>query len=524
MGEGRERCTQNAHPRSHCTVSCVPNHPFPTLSVALLTRIFPLSRHVFCVQNSKPNVLSGEALLNTAGVRATLALSGYLSKEDFINRQQTFVDSLVVALRSSGQSIDASNIIVVYVCYGNDCTTFYSGRRLAAELIEVDFQVNTPDGDARAVFSAMSSDAFLSAVSSELSRVLGRNVEAAYIRAPEKVSESSGDSEDALTDSKKQEEQLNTQAARSTAQFAVLIVVVIVVLLLGIASVTGLYIVWRRRRETATAAEEEQKKAKKDFHADHSLDAKTISDEPEASPLPKVSLWPKTAGRSDIDKEDELRLKEALKKSEDTERRLAFARRQAERVRQENEMLANDIAEMSSFSMSLSEYSHSSRYLDLSLTRATSTPNRNDTPKRNNRVHPDAAIQENSDAPGNSIEDPMQTGNSLEDSTDFMQIGNLMEKSTDAGDSMMLFDAQETPVRVRSSDVSLVQAFNEPDAETGMQEDGAAEETLDLATGIAASGPWFTPPPPPPADASVSEKRRRCSAHVSASSYSFADN
>jgi hypothetical protein len=85
---------------------------------------------------------------------------------------------------------------------------------------------------------------------------------------------------------------------------------------------------------------------------------------------------------------------------------------------------------------------------------------------------------------------------------------SFIEDSTHADDSMMLFDVQETPIRMTSADVSLVEALNGPDAETGMQED----EALKLAVGADASGPWFTPPPP--ADPSASENRRRCSAHA----------
>jgi hypothetical protein len=85
---------------------------------------------------------------------------------------------------------------------------------------------------------------------------------------------------------------------------------------------------------------------------------------------------------------------------------------------------------------------------------------------------------------------------------------SFIEDSTHADDSMMLFDVQETPIRMTSADVSLVEALNGPDAETGMQED----EALELAVGADASGPWFTPPPP--ADPSASENRRRCSTHA----------
>jgi hypothetical protein len=475
---------------NHCPVFC-PNtfmiHA-TTRSFASLTTILSRLHGVLCEFHSKPNALPGKDLLNTAGVRATLGLSGYRSKEDFINQQNKFVDSLVVALKASGKSIDASYIVVVHVCYGNDCTTFYTGRRrLAAELIEVDFQVNTPDGDAESVFSTMSSDAFLSAISFELSRVLGRHVDAAYIRAPEKVSKSKEASENNLVGSKTQKEQLETQVGRSTAHFPVWIIVVILVLLLGVASAAGLYLVWRRRREN-DSEEVNLKQAKTEFNANHSNEDRPVNDEEELT-LPKARVQ-KTAGRPEIDDEVAERLREAKQKCEETERRLKTVRWEAERKRKENEMLANEIAEISSFSLNLSINSGPVRYLDLSLTRASSIPNKS--------LHPDAAIQNTSEEAGISIEDPMPT--SMDES--------FIEDSTHADDSMMLFDVQETPIRMTSADVSLVEALNGPDAETGMQED----EALKLAVGADASGPWFTPPPP--ADPSASENRRRCSAHA----------
>jgi len=71
---------------------------------------------------------------------------------------------------------------------GNDCTTYYSGRRLLSLITEVDFQINIPDGsDLTKVFTTMASSAFLTSIETELSTSMNRDIGAAYVRAPEEV-------------------------------------------------------------------------------------------------------------------------------------------------------------------------------------------------------------------------------------------------------------------------------------------------------------------------------------------------
>ena len=142
-----------------------------------------------CENHIKP----GRDILNAAGVRSTMGLSGYLSKEDFIVNQQKFVDAVVTSLEGTKQGINSSHIVVISVCYGNDCTTYYSGRRLLATMTEVDFQVNVPNGtNLTLVLSTMSSDTFLKSMETVLTSVMGREIAASYVRAPEEVIEAAG--------------------------------------------------------------------------------------------------------------------------------------------------------------------------------------------------------------------------------------------------------------------------------------------------------------------------------------------
>jgi cysteine-rich repeat protein len=144
----------------------------------------------------KNYIIPGKEILNNAGVRSTMGLSGYLSKEDFINNKRLFVQSIVASLQVAqvtGQGINSSHVVVIQACYGNDCTTYYSGRRLLALITEVDFQINMPEGaNLTLVFKHMSSDSFLRLVETKLSALMNRAIGASYIRAPEEVIKSAG--------------------------------------------------------------------------------------------------------------------------------------------------------------------------------------------------------------------------------------------------------------------------------------------------------------------------------------------
>jgi len=145
------------------------------------------------------HIIPGRDILNAAGVRSTMGLSGYLSKEDFIVNQHIFVDAVVASLESTKQGINSSHIVVISVCYGNDCTTYYSGRRQLATVTEVDFQINVPNGkNLTLVLSSMASDEFLAAMASQLSAAMNREIGAAYVRAPEEVIEAASSAESAF--------------------------------------------------------------------------------------------------------------------------------------------------------------------------------------------------------------------------------------------------------------------------------------------------------------------------------------
>jgi cysteine-rich repeat protein len=141
----------------------------------------------------KNYIIPGKEILNNAGVRLTMGLSGYLSKEDFINNQRTFVEGIVESMLVTGQGINSSHVVVIQACYGNDCTTYYSGRRLLALITEVDFQINMPESaNLTLVFKHMSSDSFLRLVETKLSALMNRAIGASYVRAPEEVIKSAG--------------------------------------------------------------------------------------------------------------------------------------------------------------------------------------------------------------------------------------------------------------------------------------------------------------------------------------------
>ena len=134
------------------------------------------------------HIPSGREILNHAGVRSAMGVSGYFSKEDFIVNQDEFVKAILAALGGLEQGIDSSHVVVIQVCYGNDCTTYYSGRRQLALVTEVDFQINIPNSsNVVSVLRAMASDNFLKNMEKFLSVAMGRKIECAYVRPPEEV-------------------------------------------------------------------------------------------------------------------------------------------------------------------------------------------------------------------------------------------------------------------------------------------------------------------------------------------------
>ena len=139
------------------------------------------------------HILPGKEILNHVGVRSTIGLSGYLSKEDFIVSsidQPKFVDSVIAALSDFAPSLNRTHVIVINVCYGNDCTTFYSGRRQLSLLTEVDFQINAPSGvNVMSLLKTMASDSFLQSVETRISAAMNRVIGVGYVRAPEEVIE-----------------------------------------------------------------------------------------------------------------------------------------------------------------------------------------------------------------------------------------------------------------------------------------------------------------------------------------------
>jgi len=203
------------------------------------------------------HIIPGREILNNAGVRSTMGLSGYLSKEDFIVNQDKFVEAVVAALEGTKQGINSSHIVVISVCYGNDCTTYYSGRRQLATVTEVDFQVNVPNGtNLTLVLSTMASDDFLAATASRLSAAMNREIGAAYVRAPEEVIAAAasavsafGSNDGSLTAGDKL---LQSEAAKMELQLTS--TVIIICAAVGIVVLGGLMVAyswWIRARKKA---------------------------------------------------------------------------------------------------------------------------------------------------------------------------------------------------------------------------------------------------------------------------------
>ena len=64
------------------------------------------------------HIIPGKEILNNAGVRSTMGLTSYTSKEDFIINQDKFVDVIVAARSVTGQGINSSHVVLINVCYG----------------------------------------------------------------------------------------------------------------------------------------------------------------------------------------------------------------------------------------------------------------------------------------------------------------------------------------------------------------------------------------------------------------------
>ena len=323
----------------------------------------------------KPNVLVGTTVLNVAGVRATMGLTGFTSKHDFINNQAVFVDSLVTALGSTGQDLDASHVIVVSVCFGNDCTFYYSGRRSLAGITEVDFQVNMPPGaDVRKVFAAVSTDDFLATMSMQLTKSLGITVETAYVRSPEEVAEKS---HDVNSISNTVLEEKNTTLIESTAapfQLSLSFVIAFAAACIVITTAMLAYLSWSRRKAMMAryaANTQERKKMAEKLHTGADPQESPSSEQTRSQKHKK--FHPQT-GALGTEKEEHLRL--AREEVELTRLRLENARKEADRVKRKNAELqrrlhlsseAHDAS--SGFSFDASGASNTAVVLDLSRSR-----------------------------------------------------------------------------------------------------------------------------------------------------------
>jgi len=136
---------------------------------------------------------------------------------------------------------------------GNDCTTYYSGRRLLSLITEVDFQINIPDGsDLTKVFTTMASSLFLISIAKELSTSMNRDIGAAYVRAPEEVIEAAAGSDtgfgaNASLVRTSGDELLESEADLS---FQLNVVIIVVIIIAGMcASLAALLVISRRRRD-----------------------------------------------------------------------------------------------------------------------------------------------------------------------------------------------------------------------------------------------------------------------------------
>ena len=128
------------------------------------------------------------------GVKGTLTLGGFTSKQDFITGQAAFQMAVAEALAIEG--LGGADVVMLKVCYGSDCTENWiiSGRRflhvppsanhtdpppkLRAQKIVVDFFINRGNRKTSEIFKQLSRASFSSTFVATLKALTGREITA----------------------------------------------------------------------------------------------------------------------------------------------------------------------------------------------------------------------------------------------------------------------------------------------------------------------------------------------------------
>jgi len=120
-----------------------------------------------------------------AGIKASLKMTGYSSKQDFLNGQAVFTQSVATAMGIS--KLTENDVVILKVCFGSDCEEFFTLRRseiqlrAAANMLEVFFMVNKGDAATTTeLYMAITKSTFLSTFINVMQAATGREIEARF--------------------------------------------------------------------------------------------------------------------------------------------------------------------------------------------------------------------------------------------------------------------------------------------------------------------------------------------------------
>ena len=176
---------------------------------------------VKCTCSGEPSICmckrkKGTGTPNADGVRATAALTGFTSLDDFLWYEKQFKESIAAVVENGVSFLD---VVTISVCYGSTCEIFWSAfnrrtgfssnsststsnMRSLQQTTDVKFQVNVPldfvdpttgkyvtNAD---LYQAFIFSTFLQRVGVIFSRAIGRTVTAIFIDQPGLVTEDAG--------------------------------------------------------------------------------------------------------------------------------------------------------------------------------------------------------------------------------------------------------------------------------------------------------------------------------------------
>ena len=166
----------------------------------------------------------GAGTPNADGVRATLAITGFKSVDDWLHTEVSFKQTVADLV---AQGVSKLDVVTIQVCHGSDCEVFWeegsyrrdlpsegmperatgfsvlgdhnqstSGRRLLTTTTDVTFQVNVPpdsDTSNAEIYAAIAFPSFLSRFTTSYGTKIGRPVTATFLVQPGLVTEQEGE-------------------------------------------------------------------------------------------------------------------------------------------------------------------------------------------------------------------------------------------------------------------------------------------------------------------------------------------